>query len=111
MLEHFAEDFVDRLEKMRESIPKFADAKATRIYLENFRHSKRAMLMNQCRAKTVSEREQFAYGHPEYIAVLDGLREAVKQEEQLKWQLERMKMDLSLWQSVNANNRYLQDKV
>jgi len=46
---------------------KFAEAKAQRVYLEEFRKSKKALLMGQSDAKTAVEREQYAYSNPEYL--------------------------------------------
>lgn len=56
---------------------KFAEAKAQRIYLEEFRKTKKALLMNQCDEKAVNAREQYAYSHTEYQELLSGLRAAV----------------------------------
>ena len=58
----------------------YAQAKADRVHLEHFRKSKKALLMNECTEKAVTAREQYAYSHPDYIALLEGLREAVRVE-------------------------------
>lgn len=84
---------------------KFAAAKAQRVYLEEFRKSKKALLMAQSTAKTVSEREQYAYGHEDYLGLLGGLRAAVEIEENLKWQLEAAKIRVEIWRSKEASNR------
>ena len=67
-----------------------AKAKSQRVYLEEFRKSKKAMLMNQAEQegrKTGQERESYAYSHPEYIELLKGLQQAIEVEEKLRWQL------------------------
>ena len=69
----------------------FAKAKAKRVYLEEFRKSKKALLMkdalrNGIEAANAQERE--AYSHPEYLELLDGLAAATEIEEELKWKLE-----------------------
>ena len=43
---------------------KYADAKAARIHIEEFRKSKKALLMGECAEKAVNAREQYAYSHP-----------------------------------------------
>ena len=63
----------------------YAQAKADRVHLEHFRKSKKALLMNECTEKVATAREQYAYSHPDYIALLEGLREAVRVEEALRW--------------------------
>ena len=87
---------------------KFAKAKADRVYLEEFRKSKKALLMNACTEKAANAREQFAYSHPEYIELLEGLREAVRVEETLRWRLTAAQLRVEVWRSENANNRRLE---
>ncbi len=65
----------------------FAKAKANRIYLENFLKSKRSILMSKSSAKSVAAAEVDAYADPEYIGLLEGLKEAVECEEKIKWML------------------------
>lgn len=89
---------------------KYADAKATRVHLEEFRKSKKALLMNECAEKAANAREQYAYSHPDYIALLDGLKVAVSQEEELKWHQIAAQLRVEVWRSQNASNR-TQDKV
>lgn len=68
----------------------FARAKSQRVYLEEFRKVQKALLMNEAEQegrKTGQERESYAYSHPEYKKLLDGLREAIEIEESLRWRL------------------------
>lgn len=89
---------------------KFAEAKANRIYIEEFRKSKKAILMGQSSAEAANAREQYAYAHPEYIDLLDGLREAVETEEKLRWELIAAQARVEVWRSQEATNR-AQDKA
>ena len=84
---------------------KFAKAKADRVYLEEFRKSKKALLMNACTEKAANAREQYAYSHPEYIALLDGLKAAVEVEEQLRWAQIAAQLRVEIWRSEQATNR------
>lgn len=89
---------------------KFAAAKAQRVYLEEFRKSKKALLMAQSQAKTAVEREQYAYGHEDYLGLLGGLKAAVEVEEKLKWDLEAARLRVEIWRTKSANNR-VQDRA
>ena len=84
---------------------KFAKAKADRVYLEEFRKSKKALLMGECTEKAANAREQYAYAHPDYVALLQGLRAAVEIEEALRWQQVAAQLRVEVWRSQNASNR------
>jgi hypothetical protein len=84
---------------------KFAQAKAQRVYLEEFRKSKKALLMAQCTEKAVNAREQYAYAHHDYTALLGGLKAAIEVEEELKWRLEAARIRVDIWRTQEASNR------
>ncbi len=93
------------IEFIYKQAPKFAKAKSERVYLEEFRKTKKALLMGQSTAKTAAEREQQAYAHPEYLEVLEGLRAAIEVEEGLRWQLIAAQSKVEIWRTESANNR------
>jgi hypothetical protein len=84
---------------------KFAAAKAQRVYLEEFRKSKKAILCGQSSAKTVQERESYAYSHEDYLALLGGLKAATEVEEKLRWDLIGAQARIEIWRTQSANNR------
>lgn len=94
-----AVDFIIR------SSQKFAAAKARRVYLEEFRKTKKALLMAQSDQASAVAREQYAYAHHEYLELLDGLREAVEAEEALKWLLVAAQARVEVWRTQEASNR------
>jgi hypothetical protein len=85
--------------------PKYAEAKAERIYIEQYRKSLKSMLFISDKGKTVSEREAAAYAHPDYLALLEGLRAAVEREEALRWQMVAAEARIEVWRSQEASNR------
>lgn len=105
------DNFEQRIERMGASIAPYAKAKAERVYIENFLRSKKALLMAECNGSTVSAREMCAYAHPDYIALLDGLKVAVEIEEKAKWALEKFKIEFEHWRTMQANERYMKDRV
>ena len=96
---------------MRATAPKHAAAKAQRMYLQEFRKSKKALLMGVSPGKTSAEREQYAYAHPEYIELLDGIRVAVEAEEKYRWQMEAASLRVEIWRSQEASNRNIDRTV
>jgi hypothetical protein len=53
----------------------------------------------------MAEKEADAYAHPEYQAVLEGLREAVEEAERLRWMLIAAQARVDVWRSYEASNR------
>lgn len=85
----------------------FAKAKAQRVYLEEFRRSKRSLLMAQSDAPAANAREQYAYAHPEYIELLGALQAAVETEEELRWQLIAAQARVEVYRTQEASNRMM----
>jgi hypothetical protein len=93
---------------IRDKAPAFGEAKAQRVYLEEFRKSKKALLMKDAltlgiEAANAQERE--AYAHPSYQQLIRGLAEAIEKEETLKWEIEAARLDIEIWRSREATNR------
>jgi hypothetical protein len=96
------------IEFILENAPKYAEAKAQRIYLEEFRKTKKALLMKQAlemgfESAVAQERE--AYSHIEYADLLKGLMAAIEIEETLKWKLTAAQMKADIWRSEQASER------
>jgi hypothetical protein len=85
--------------------PKFAKAKSERVYLEEFRKSKKALLMGQSGESAANAQERYAYAHAEYLALLEGLKAAVEVEERLRWDLIAAQARVEIWRTESANNR------
>jgi hypothetical protein len=88
----------------------YAQAKAKRIYLEEFRKSKKALLMKDALARGIeaaNAQDREAYAHPEYIALLEGLAAAIEREETIKWGMEAARMHCDIWRTEQANERML----
>ena len=93
------------LDYIRDNSRKYAKAKAERIYLEEFRKSKKAILMQSSGAKTSAAQEVDAYANPEYLELLIALKEAVIEEESLRWLLIAAQAKVECWRSLSANAR------
>ena len=96
---------------MGRAIAPAAKAKAQRVYIENYLRCKKALLMADSDGATVSAKEAYAYGHPDYIALVEGLREAVEIEEKTRWALEKFKVEFEFWRTTQANERWQRDKI
>jgi len=90
---------------IRDNAEALATAKAERIYMEQYRKSKKALLMRENVDMPVSAQEREAYAHPAYLQVLEGLKEAVFIEEKLKWMLKAAELKFEHWRTTSANER------
>jgi len=88
---------------------KYAEARAHRVYLEEYRKSQKAMLMKSAlsdgRAKSAVVAEIEAYADSAYIEVLKGLEAAVEAEETYRWGLVSAQARIDVWRSQEASNR------
>jgi hypothetical protein len=96
------------IEYIIENSCKFAEAKAQRIYLEEFRKTKKALLMKEAlelgfESAVAQERE--AYASVDYQLLLKGLQVAIEKEETLKWMLTAAQMKADIWRSEQASER------
>ena len=83
---------------------KFAQAKATRVQLEEYRKSKKAILAN-LEEGSLGAKEMFAYAHPEYIQLLFDIKQAIAEEEELRWKLEAAKLRVEVWKTEEYTKR------
>lgn len=96
------------LDFIRDQAPAMAQAKANRVMLEEMRKSKKAILMRQAEqdgVKTVAAQEVQAYAHPEYLALLEGLKVAVEEEERLRWLMVAAQLKCEVWRSLESSKR------
>jgi hypothetical protein len=83
---------------------KFAQAKGTRVQLEEYRKSKKAILMSN-EEGTLGAKEIYAYAHPEYVALLMDIKQAIVEEEELKYKLEAAKLRVEVWKTEEYTKR------
>lgn len=93
------------LRRMHEYGPLFAQAKADRLHIEEYRKSLKAQLMKKSGETTLAAQEREAYAHPDYIAFLEGYKAAVEQEETLRWRLIQAQAAIETWRTQEASNR------
>ena len=94
-------------EWIRDHAASFGKAKSERVYLDEFRKSKKALLMQLAPTdlKSSAAQESWAYSQPEYLEVLQGLKVAVEKEETIRWQLIAAQVRIELFRTIEASNR------
>ena len=82
-----------------------AQARAERIYVEEFRKSRKAMLMKEHPNLSVAAQEREAYADPRYIEHLEAIKAAVFNDERLRFLREDKHARIDAWRSASANSR------
>ena len=98
-------DIFKCLDYIRDNAKKYAQAKANRVYLEEYRKSLKAALMATQIGEPVNAREIYAYAHHDYTRLLEGIKEAIEAEENLRWRLIAAQAKIEVWRSLSANQR------
>ena len=93
------------LEAIYKAGPLLAEAKATRVYLEEYRKSLKALLMSASKESTAAAQERDAYADKQYTDHLAALRIAVQREEELKWRMVVSQAAIDVWRSQESSNR------
>lgn len=93
------------LEVMHKTGPLLAQAKAERVYLEEYRKSMKALLMKASKESSAAAQEKDAYSDPTYVEHLGALRIAVEREETLRWRMVTCQAAIEVWRSQSATDR------
>ena len=96
---------IKAIQYLIDTAPLYSKAKATRMYLEEFRKSRKAQLMSQAGTEVLGKQETYAYAHQDYIDILEGIRQAVETEEKYRWLMTAAQARISVWQTEQYNAR------
>ena len=88
-----------------DTAPLYAKAKADRMYLEEFRKSRKAQLMSQAGTEVLGKQETFAYAHADYIEILEGIKQAVEKEEKYRWLMTAAQARIEVWRTEQYSAR------
>lgn len=98
----------DAIDFMIANSKKYAQAKANRTYLEEYRKTMKAELCKEALThgfEAVNAQEREAYSHPDYKQHLLAIKEAIEEEERLRWLLVAAQARIDVWRSMEASNR------
>lgn len=96
------------LGQYRDLAERYAPAKATREYIDEYKKSLLALLMkdaerNGATSNAAQERDARARG--EYLEMLDKLRLAIEEEEKLRYHLKATEIQFEMWRTKEATAR------
>jgi hypothetical protein len=93
-------DIEKALDFLRDSADEAAQNKANRIYIEEYRKSLKAQIMAEHTNLPGNAQEREAYADSRYIEHLEALKEAVFEDEKLRFLIEAAKAKVSVFQTM-----------
>lgn len=99
------EDVEAAVEWLRSNARAAGQAKAERVYCEEYRKTVKAQLMAEKSGEPIGAQERHAYAHPSYAAHLQAIREAVQKDESMRWLMVAAEAKIEAWRTQQANQR------
>lgn len=90
---------------LRNNAKKAGEAKAHVVYLENYVKIVLARCTRDSTARSVAAQEIDGKCHPDYLAAIEALKEAVIAEEEFRWKRIAAEATIESWRTKNANRR------
>jgi len=87
-----------------DNAPAYAQAKANRVFIENYLRTVKSRLMQQ-EEGTLGNKEAYAYAHSDYVVQLEGLKTATEEEERLKYMLLAAQARIEVWKTQEYTKR------
>lgn len=84
--------------------PKYAEAKANRVFIENYLRTVKSRLMGD-EDGTLGAKEAYAYGHPDYEQQVRALKIATEEEEKLRYMLKAAELRIEIFKVNEYSKR------
>jgi hypothetical protein len=97
-------DIEKALDFLRDSSETAAINRSNRVYMEEYRKSLKAQLMSENLDMPVNAQEREAYKNVSYVTHLEAMKEAIYQDEKLRFLMEAAKIKISAWQTMEKAN-------
>ncbi len=99
------EDVEKAVDFLRDNARTVAQARANRIYVEEYRKTVKAQIMRENQNLPIGAQEAIAYADERYKAHLQAVKEAVEADEQCRWLMVAAEAKIEAWRSQCANAR------
>jgi len=100
------DDEIDKaLDYLRDNARDAAQARAERIYVEEYRKTLKAQLMKEHGQMSAVLQEREAYSDPRYEQHLDAIREAVRLDEFHRFMRIAAEAKIEAWRTASSNER------
>ena len=99
------EEVEKAIDYLRDTAVDAAQARADRIYLEEYRKSLKAMIMSEFAGLAIGAQERQAYRDQRYVDLLEALKQAVFADEKIRFMRVAASAKIEAWRSQSANQR------
>lgn len=100
------DDEIDKaLDYLRDNARDAAQAKADRVYVEEYRKVLKAILMKEHSTLSAVLQEREAYSDPRYAEHLDAIRQAVRADEEHRFLRVAADAKIEAWRTQSSNTR------
>jgi hypothetical protein len=99
------EDVDAALDYLRDNARAAAKAVAYRIYMTEYRKSKKAELMGLCNEAAAVAQERFAYAHPDYKQHLKDMQTAIEDAVMHEFLLKAASAKIDVWKAEQFRDR------
>lgn len=104
--EFITDDEIDKaLDYLRDSASAAAQARANRVYVEEYRKTVKAQIMKEHAELPIGAQEREAYADQRYIEHLIALRDAVFTDERHRFLLSAAQAKIDAWRTQSSNER------
>ncbi len=93
------------LDYLRDTALDAANARASRLYLDDYSRVVKAMVMSEHLAEPVNAQERYAYSDLRYKNHLEALKLAIYEDEKARYLREAAAIKIEVWRSEQANER------
>ena len=93
------------IDYLRDTAEEAAQARANRLYLDDFSRVLRAQIMSEHLAEAVNAQERFAYSDIRYRNHLEGLKQAIYEDERYRFLRDAAAAKVEAWRTYQANLR------
>lgn len=93
------------LDYLRDSADTAAQKRANRLYLDDYSRVLKATIMAEHLAEAVNAQERYAYSDVRFRNHLEGLKQAIFEDEKARFLREAAAVKIEVWRSIQANER------
>lgn len=101
-----SDEEIDRaLDWLVKNADRAAMARANRIYIEESLKPVKATLMKESGQESIGAQEREAYADPRYLELIQGLKQAVEEDERFRWLQKAAEAKIEAYRTMQANQR------